>query len=93
MKKVSLHVYGYIKELFAAADVADVPVLLNKGRVHDSIAAATGSLIMAGRHMRDCAAEFNLLFKVKKQQSSGLTVLRIKKAIRRNGRSWKHRKV
>ena len=65
MKKHPKKISKATEELFANADIPDVPVLLSKSRVHDSIAVAVGSFVMAGQHMRNAAASMNMGFKVK----------------------------
>lgn len=82
-----------VAELFTSAEIPYVPVLLNKSRLHDSIAVVTGSIVMAGQHMRESVAEVNAAFSVKSRVRSkyDLSGFKIRqKAVRKkNDRTWK----
>lgn len=88
MKKHPKKISKVTEELFANADIPDVPVLLSKSRVHDSIAVAVGSFVMAGQHMRNAAASMNMGFKVKSRRGFKIT-----KKVMRHARKWKRCKA
>lgn len=84
--------HDHLKEVFNRMQIENVPVLLSKSKLHDSLAMLSKSIVMAGKHMRDSAAEINAAFVVKKRvkRKSDLAVLQIrKKAVRKNDRTWK----
>lgn len=76
--------------------IENVPILYSKLKIHDSFVVLSNSIVLSGQHMRKCVAELNASFVVKKliRHRPYLTGFKInKKAVRKNERKWKHRKV